>query len=141
MAVYLGAGLLGIFLLIVAVMVWQEARKRGYEEGPVYVVEDAVSFIKERLPEEAAARLKRSDVRRILEYEVHHLQGLAQEKRRNPVEVVAGGTPDTVDWIVEEIDRKHGVAYPREDVSEVLKWEAAYLVSIGAVGDPVGGEE
>jgi hypothetical protein len=141
-ALYLGAVLFGVFLLIVAVMAWQEARSRGFEGGPVYVVEDAVDFVTERLDADTTrTRLRKADVRRILEYEVHHLQGLAQDSRRRVVDVVAGGTEGSVDWIVDEIHRRHGVAYARDDVYEVLGLEAVYLVSIGAVGEPAGGDE
>jgi hypothetical protein len=140
-ALYLGAVLFGVFLIIVAVMAWQEARSRGFEGGPVFVVEDAVDFVTGRLDDPAASRLRKTDVRRIVEYEVHHLHGLAQDSRRQVVDVVAGGTEGSVGWIVEEIHRRHGVSYAREDVHEVLRLEAAYLMSIGAVGDPAGGDE
>ena len=133
--------LAGIFLLIVAVMVYQEARRRtvGPTE-PVYVVEHAVAFIHERLDPERAGRLRRSDVRRIIEWEVYYLQGLAQPRRRTPVEVTAGGAPAAVEYIEGQIAARHGVSYPREDIAAVLALEAEYLAAIGAVGEPVGGE-
>ena len=133
--------LVAIFLFVVAAMLYQEAKRRDFaDDGPVYVVEDAVAFITERLDPGLAERLRRSDVRRIVEWEVHYLQGLAQKNRRNPVEVTAGGAPAAVDWIVERIATQHGVSYARGDVVAVLALEARYLESIGAVGEPVGGE-
>jgi hypothetical protein len=46
-----------------------------------------------------------------------------------------------VEYISEQIHAKHGVFYSHEQIAEVLRLEADYLVAIGAVGDPVGEEE
>ena len=131
--------LAGLLLVIVALMVWQEARRRPTYEPLEYVVNDAVKHVAERLPEDTS--LRSSDIRRILEWEVYYLQGLAQEKRKNVVETVAGGHQASVEYIADQIHTKHGVSYPQEDIAEVLRLEADYLVAIGAVGEPVGEEE
>ncbi len=131
--------LAGTLLVIVAMLVWQEAKRRPSYEPLEYVVNDAVKHIAERLPEESA--LKSADIRRILEWEVFYLQGLAQEDRKNPVETVAGGHDQSVTFIADQIHTKHGVSYPQEEIAEVLRLEADYLVAIGAVGEPVGEEE
>ncbi|MFQ5523091.1 MAG: hypothetical protein ACE5F5_05890 [Acidimicrobiia bacterium] len=132
--------LVGIFLVIVALIVWQEARRRPSYEPLTYVVEDAITHIYERLREDSP--LTKADVRRILEWEVFYLQGLAQKDRRNPVETVAGGHEASVEFIANQIQSKHGVSYSHEDIAEVLRLEADYLLAIGAVGDPVDpGEE
>jgi hypothetical protein len=136
--------LVGVFLVILALVVWQEARRRPSYEPLEYVVDDAVKHIEEGLEAEGADSLSRGDVRRILEWEVFYLQGLAQEDRNNPVETVAGGHEASITYITEQIAQKHGVSYSREDVEAVLRLEADYLFRIGAVGekvDPVGGEE
>lgn len=131
--------LVGVFLVIVALMVWQEAKRRPSYEPLEYVVNDAVKHISERMP--AGSEINRGDIRRILEWEVFYLQGLAQEKRSNPVETVAGGHEASVEYIADQIHTKHGVSYPQSEIEEVLRLEADYLVAIGAVGDPVGEEE
>ncbi|MGH3649539.1 MAG: hypothetical protein ACRDU9_02430 [Acidimicrobiia bacterium] len=131
--------LVGLLLVIIALMVWQEARRRPTYEPLEYVVNDAVKHVAERLPEDTS--LRSSDIRRILEWEVYYLQGLAQEKRRNVVETVAGGHQASVEYIAGQIHTKHGVSYPQEEIAEVLRLEADYLVAIGAVGDQVGEEE
>ena len=132
--------LLGVLLVIVAMMVWQEAKRRPSYEPLEYVIEDAVKHIQAGLPTESSMR--RADVRRVLEYEVFYLQGLAQEDRKNPVETVAGGHEASIDYIATEIEAKHGVAYSHEDIREVLRFEADYLSAIGAIGEPVDiGEE
>lgn len=121
-------------------IVWQEAKRRPSYEPLEYVIEDAVKHVLAGLPAESS--LRRADVRRVLEYEVFYLQGLAQQDRKNPVETVAGGHDASVDYIAAEIEAKHGVAYSPEDIEEVLRLEADYLAAIGAIGDPVDiGEE
>ncbi len=131
--------LIGLLLVMVALLVWQEARRRPSYEPLEYVVNDAVKHVLERLPDDTT--LGRADVRRILEWEVFYLQGLAQEERRNPVETVAGGHHASVEYIADRIHTKHGVSYPPEEIEQVLRLEADYLAAIGAVGDPVGEEE
>ncbi|HSJ36074.1 MAG TPA: hypothetical protein VLB85_13570, partial [Acidimicrobiia bacterium] len=85
-AIVLGALLFALFLLIVGLMVWQEAKRRPGPPERAYVISDAVRFIIGRLDDQTRARLGRSGVQRIIEWEVHYLQGLAQKSRRNPVE-------------------------------------------------------
>ncbi|MGD2103251.1 MAG: hypothetical protein PVG83_13555 [Acidimicrobiia bacterium] len=131
--------LAGVLLVIVALMVWQEARRRPSYEPLEYVINDAVKHISERLADTAG--LRNADIRRILEWEVFYLQGLAQEKRSTPVETVAGGHDRSVEYIAEQIHTKHGVSYSHDQIAEVLRLEADYLAAIGAVGEPVGEEE
>jgi hypothetical protein len=143
-ALALVALLVGVFLVILALVVWQEAKRRPSYEPLEYVVDDAVKHIEGGLEAEGIDTLSRGDVRRILEWEVFYLQGLAQEDRRNPVETVAGGHEASITYITEQIALKHGVSYAREDVEAVLRHEADYLFRIGAVGervDPDGGEQ
>jgi hypothetical protein len=131
------AVLIGIFLVVVALVVWQEARRRPSYEPLTYVVEDAVTHVESGLRADGDPHLARADIRRILEWEVFYLQGLAQDDRSNPVDTVAGGHQASIDYIIGEIAAKHGVSYAREDVENVLRMEADYLFQIGAVGDEV----
>lgn len=140
-AVALGGLLFALLCVLVGLMVWQEAQRRPQRGDPVYVVEDAVRFITARLDPEIRGRLESGGVRRIIEWEVYYLQGLAQKSRRNPVETVAGGSDASLDYIVAQIAEVNGAIYDRGDVAEVLGLEAAYLHSIGAVGGAVGGDE
>lgn len=140
LVVFVG-GLAAIFLLIIAALVWQEARSRTYDEGVVYVIDDAIGFVGERLSGDVAERIRRSDIRRILEWEIFYLQGLAQKRRSEPVETFAGGDEAAVSYITGQIAEKHGVTYDAGDVAEVLRLEAEYLLAIGAVGNMVEGEE
>jgi hypothetical protein len=134
-------GLLGtVLLVVVALLVWQEARSRDTDDGPVYVIEDAVDHIMGRLSG-AGTQMKRTDVLRILEYEIFYLQGLAQDDRKNPVDTVAGGTAASVEYISGRIADKHGVIYPPDEIAAVLALEAEYLSGIGAIGAVVEAPE
>lgn len=127
--------LAGVLLVIMALMVWQHANRNPSYQPLEYVVEHAVHHILDRLGDDT--KLNRHDIRRILEYEVYYLQGLAQEDRRNPIEAVAGGHDDSIRWIASEIQSKHDIAYSPDDIATVLSLEADYLMAIGAVGDPI----
>lgn len=131
--------LAGVLLVIVAMLVWQEARRRPSYEPLEYVVNDAVKHVAERLPEDVD--LRSADIRRILEWEVFYLQGLAQRDRKQPVETVAGGHDQSISYIADQIHTKHGVSYSQDQIAQVLRLEADYLAAIGAVGEPVGEEE
>ena len=129
--------LIGIFLIVVALVVWQEAKRRPSYEPLTYVVDDAVKHVETGLAAEGNDHLARSDIRRILDWEVFYLQGLAQDDRSNPVDTIAGGHEASIEYIIDQIATKHGVSYAREDVENVLRMEADYLFQIGAIGEPV----
>ena len=136
-AVVVAALLLAIFLVVIAAMVWQEAKRRSTTGGLIYAIDDAVDFVLKDLDPAARARLGRAGVRRILEWEVYYLQGLADGRRVREAEVIAGGHGPVVEYIGEQITRRHGVTYDVADIREVLAGEARYLEAIGAVGEPV----
>ena len=135
----LAAALIGILLVVGALVLWQHA-SRGVAEI-TFGIEDAVQFVTARLPEETKHRVKEGGVRRILEWEIYYLQGLAQEHRRVPVETVAGAYGPAVGYIRDQISQRHSLEYPERDIEVVLNLGVEYLASIGAIGDPVGGFE
>ena len=135
----LAAVLIGILLVVGALVLWQHASRGGGEI--TFGIEDAVGFVMARLPEETKDRVREGGVRRILEWEIYYLQGLAQEHRRVPVETVAGSYRPAVEYIRDQISQRHGLEYPDGDIEGVLDLGVQYLASIGAVGDPVGGFE
>ena len=133
-AVALGAMLFALLLLIVAAMVWQEARKAP-DTSATYVIEEVVPFAYRGLSEGAADRLDLDDITRILEWEVYYLQGLDRSGNGARPAPVAGSA-EAVQFIIERC-RVQGREYRAADVAEVLAQEAAYLVDIGAVGPAV----
>lgn len=133
----LAAALLGVLLIIAALVVWQHARRQS--TPLTYGVEDAVGYVETRLPSEVRARLGEAGIRRILEWEVFYLQGLAQEGRFDAVDTVAGPYEPAVHYIAERIVQAHDRTYSPSDIEAVLELQVTYLASIGAVGDEVGG--
>jgi hypothetical protein len=136
----LAVALFAVLLAVSALVIWQHA-SRSQPQEITFGVTDAVDFILRRLPPEVAARLGRAGVQRVIEWEIFYLQGLAQDRRRQPVVTVAGDYEPAVEYIVAEIFRRHAVTYSASDVSAVLDEEVAYLASIGAIGEVAGGED
>lgn len=127
LVVFVGA-LLALLLAMVAMLVWQEGRKRSFDTAPEYVVDQLLAFIRARMPEDVRGRVGAEGVERIINWELRHLQ------RDGGEGAIAGGTEESVAYIVRQIDQYHGVAYPPDDVRAVLALEAEYLVTLGAVG-------
>lgn len=134
----LGLTLLAVLLIILALVIWQHAQREGPSEV-TFGIENAVSFITARLAPDVKTRLGRDGVRRVVEWEVFYLQGLAQDDRRHPVETVAGDYGPAVEFIRSEIARVHDRTYSLEDIGSVLALGVIYLQSIGAVGEQAGG--
>ena len=130
--------LVAVLLVIVALVIWQHAQRVGPKEV-TFGIENAVSFITARLDGEVRKRLGTDGVRRVVEWEVFYLQGLAQEDRRQPVETVAGDYGPAVEFIRGEITRVSDRTYSAEDIGAVLALGVTYLQSIGAIGDAAGG--
>lgn len=131
-AVVLGAGLVGVLLVIVAVMVWQESRSRFEVHEPEYILEEAVRFVHGRLDPDVRGALGIAGVRRILEWQVYFLQRLAKDDKEIPI--VMGITEGTVAYIVGQL-AEHGYPSSPEQVTAVLEEQGAYLIRIGAVGE------
>ena len=135
-AVVFGALLLALFLGILAIMLWRNARTRYVPLDSVYVIDDAVGFVSEQLSDEVS--LTRRDVRRILEWEVYFLQMQARKAHRSGGgDIVAGGTDQAVEYIQAQAAAKQNVEYEERQIRAVLSGEAAYLQAIGAVGEVV----
>ena len=131
----LGALLLALLLGLAAALVWQEAKLRAVPEPLTYVLEDAVLFVDQHLPE--SSELAVEDIRRILEWEVVYLQGISPRGAQGLQPVRIGNSDDSILFILGQIGQS--ATYSEGDVREVLAGEAGYLASIGALGTPVEG--
>ena len=98
----------------------------------IYGVEDSIEFIWEGLGEDKLG-LKKSDVRRILEWEMHYLQ--KPELWEEDGQPVVGG--EAAAAYTQEQSFEEGHAYEPEQIYAVMDLQAEYLVAIGAVGDIV----
>lgn len=123
--------LFGILVAVGLAVAWQE-RQRLAEPAAIYGVEDAVEFVWGSLGESTRAEIKRSDVRRILEWELKYLQQPTHRDRSEPA--IVGGMDAAA--YVQDRAFESGHAYEPEVIFEVLDRQADYLVAIGAVGPP-----
>jgi hypothetical protein len=112
-------------------MFWQESR-RMRQSAAIYGVDDSVEWIWEGLGEDRHG-LKKSDVRRILEWELHYLQ--QPDLWRGDGAAVVGGEEAAA--YAQQKSLEEGHAYEPEQIYAVLDLQATYLRAIGAVGDPV----
>ena len=135
-AVAVGAILFALLLVIGAALVWQEARSGREPEPATYLVDDAVDFVSEGLPPEVAERVSRDDVHALLEWSRYHSQVVVA---RSGAEVPVLGGPEAAAFVAAQAAAR-GRLVSAEDVALVLDLEAAYLLAIGAIGAPVGGD-
>jgi hypothetical protein len=135
-AVAAGAILFAVLLVVVAALIWQEARRSSVTETAVYWMPEAVRYVGDRLSPGAMERLGSHGVRLVLEWGVHYHQVVApRDEGRRPVL----GSGDALDYILAR-GAENGLAYDPFDIAEVLAAETEYLVEIGAVGGPVEDE-
>lgn len=133
-AVAVGALLFAAMLVIVAALVWQEARG-GAGGGPHYLLDEAVEFVLGRLSDGATARLGGDGVRDLLLWGIEEHQRLAEAGG-----AAVYGSGDVLEALMDRSQHERGEAYDPVDIAEVIAAESEYLAAIGAVGDPaVGG--
>ncbi len=113
------------------IMFWQESKRMRHREA-IYGVEDSIEWVWESIGEDTRG-LKKSDVRRILEWELHYLQQ-PHLWESDGVAVVGG---DAAAAYVQERALEMGHAYEPEQIFLVLDHQATYLAAIGALADPV----
>jgi len=138
---FLVAGFLvfGLVVAIAAVFVVREAGRIG--EAPpaaIFDPDDAYEWVVEHVPDDVAATLTPTDVRRILEFQLEFFQrkGVSQNgstpKPNGPV--IVGGA-EQVAYILERCEAT-GEAYLPEQVHGVVETQLSYLRAIGAIGPP-----
>lgn len=130
LVVFVGA-LVALLLAMVAMLVWQEGRKRSFDGEPEYVVDHLLGFVRSGLPEEVRDRLGDDGVERIVNWELRYLQ------RDGGEGAVAGGTAESIAYVVERMHDIDRIRVEPADVGIVLSLEAEYLLTIGAIGEAV----
>jgi hypothetical protein len=116
-------------------MFWQESRRMQHREA-IYGVEDSIEFIWEGLGEDKLG-LKKSDVRRILEWEMYYLQQPKLWEDEGPP--IVGG--DAAARYTQKQALEAGFSYEPPQIFGVMDLQAEYLQAIGAVGDVAEREE
>jgi len=136
-AVAVGALLLAVLLFVVAIFVWQGARRSPVYDHAEYVIPEATEFVFERLSDRALSSLTTAEVRRILEWNLQYSQVVGPREHGAPSVV---GSGDGLDYVLERA-AEAGLELEPFDVAEIMGIETEYLLSIGAIGAPLGEEE
>jgi len=123
------AVMMALVLAFGIAMFWQESRRMRHPET-IYGVEDSIEFIWDGLGEDKLG-LKKSDVRRILEWEMHYLQQPNLWAEDGPP--VVGGEPAA--RYTQEQALEAGFSYEPVQIFGVMDLQAVYLHAIGAVGE------
>ncbi len=123
-----------ILLLAVGLALSWQARRRVSDRSIVYSVEDSIEFVRAGLGDSSAAILKRSDLRRLLEWSVRYLQEEGKQPATAPP-LVAGGL-ESAEYIQTKL-MSLGFAYDAALVVEVLGLQTEYLSALGAIGAEV----
>ena len=113
-------------------------RTEGELAPAVFEVHDAVDWIAERLPEEAASRLTYDDVVLLAGWWLEYVatQGLASEHGQE-----LGGADAGVDYVMAralDVSEEQGGALDSVAVVVALDLLGVYLREMGAIGGPVG---
>ena len=125
----------GLALLIgVAIAVAWQARRRVADRSIVYSVEDSIEFVYSGLDERSAAVLKRSDLRRLLEWSVRYFQVDAKPVASSEPPVVGG--LEAAEYVQDQT-MAIGFAYDADVIVEVLRLQSEYLFTLGAFGAEV----
>ncbi|MEX1207848.1 MAG: hypothetical protein WD652_04170 [Acidimicrobiia bacterium] len=132
-AVAVGALLAAALVAIVALMVWQAARRSGVDDPAEYLVPEAARFVYERLSDRALESLDLDDVNLLLEWQVHYHQVVAPRVGKERPIV---GSGDSIEYLMER-SAESGRSVDVLDIAEVIAADTEYLVSIGAVGEAV----
>ncbi|MCP3975087.1 MAG: hypothetical protein GY720_11415 [bacterium] len=125
-----------VFLIVALGFGWQEKRAMA-EDVTIYSVEDSIAYVAANLAPDTAQIIKRSDVRRILEWEVRYLQDPGV--RAGDGTVIAGGLPSAE--FAQGTLETMGFPYDGPHIIEVLDLRAEYLAGIGAIGEPLSADE
>lgn len=136
-----------IVFVIAAVAIGREARRLDtIAPRAVFVLDDAVDFVADRLPTEMTARLTHDEVRQIIVWHMAQLfeKGLTPSKANDQVqhihELLVIDPTDAVGYVLARSDSIDFEAAD-EDLAAVVEANFAYLASIGAIGPPAGAPE
>ena len=131
---------LAVFV-IAAVVVGREAhRLDAVAPRSVYVVDEAVEFVSEHLPEESQRRLTPADVEQLLTWHMRwlHAKGLQPtnviDRRQDITTPVVMEEDTVVGYLLGEADRNGLEILDDVDVVNVVDAHLAYFQAIGAVG-------
>jgi hypothetical protein len=130
-----------IVFVMAAVVVGREAhRLDAVAPRAVYMPDEAIDFVCDRLPEESQARLTPGEVEQLLTFHMQwlHAQGLQPDKvvdQRQAIDEQVVVTEDALTaYLLGEADRNGVDLLDDVDAVNVVEAHLAYFEAIGAVG-------
>lgn len=139
MVIVLGVVAVVAVIVIALVAVGREASTLATQPAQShYDLEEAVTWVGDRLPEEVAARITYDDVRSILRWHLEYLRDRGVPVRRD---LTKGGPvvvedDEGVAFVLLKADEA-GLDVTDTEVATVLETELRYLEAIGAIGGEV----
>ena len=135
MAYVLFFSLFGLLLLVGIAFAWQEARRTDVDA--VFGIREAVEYIYRRMDPQLRNGVRPADIERILNWELRFVD----ERRR--AAAAGEGEPVVVASLeggayAQKMALAEGHAYDGPVIEEILRLEAEYLATLGAVGDEAG---
>ena len=104
----------------------------------VYVVEDAVTYVADHLPDDVSAQVSYDDVRAVVDAQIGYLgrRGLASGRTFDTVadDLVVVDEDEPLAWVLGELEDRE---LTDDQVVVILRAEAGYQRGIGAVGPPL----
>ena len=130
-----------VTFLIAAVVIGREARRLdAVAPRSVYLIDEAVEFVAEYLPEETQARLTPDELEQLLTFHMRwlHSKGLQPtnvvDRRQDIDELVVVGEDTLAAYLIGEAERNGIEILDDVDVVNVVDAHLAYFDAIGAVG-------
>ena len=129
--------------VVAAVVIGAETRRLGAQRHlPVYRLEEAVSFVADNLPYEAAAQLTHDEVRTLLRWHLNALQfqpgsilgELDVDEADDESWPLVVSDQDTVAALARRA-RREGIDIATPDVNAVVAAHHSYLRAIGAIDE------
>ena len=137
--VLIAAAAIAVFA-IAAIVIGREARRLdAVAPRAVYVLEEAVEFVSDRVPEASQARLTPDEVRELLRSHMALLRAKGLQPRIAVDQVQDIATPVVLDdtglsgYLIGRAEEA-GFAVDDADVANVMEAHLAYLDAIGAIG-------
>jgi hypothetical protein len=128
----------GVFAIAAGAIGREARRLDALPPRKTFVLDDAVAFVADRLPEDLTGQLAYDDVRRIVLAHVDTVErrGVQFETVHDADDIVVG--PEITDEVA--IALGPGSEISREEVGAVLDQLIGYYAAIGAVGPPADPE-
>lgn len=123
--VALGALLGAVLLVLLALMLWQESRRRSRNEPTEFIIDEAAAHVENLLPQDVRQSLGPDGTLTVIEW---HMQWVTERIRAGEPPVL-GLTDEAVHYILVKRPRSE-----RADIEAVLTGISDYVATIGAVG-------